>query len=498
MAKEFTLPAFGIVPAVSTSKKLPKRTEALLIPVFEGEDEVVLAASGLFDKKTELEVFQALVAVGATGAAEEITKVPAPKATGVDVIVAVGLGDADEVTETAVRRAAGVAARSLTGIERAATTLGAFGVQAAVEGFVLGAYTYRGLRTEKLTPRKTPVGEVVFVNADKTEVAQALISAEAVALARDLVNTASSHLYPETYAEFAATSAKREGINVEVLDHAALAKAGFGGILAVGEGSARPPRLVRLTYRAKKASKHVALVGKGVTFDTGGISIKPAANMDHMIMDMGGSAAVLAAIIAAARLKLPVNVTATIPLAENMPGGGAYRPGDVITHYGGTTCEIMNTDAEGRLILADAIARACEDDPDYLIEAATLTGAQLVALGTRTTGVMGSDELRDRIAALGREVDEPTWAMPIPEETAASLKSPVADLRNLPNHRNAGMLAAGYFLEQFVADGVEWAHLDIAGPAFNAESAHGFTPARGTGAPVRTLIAALRDIAEKG
>lgn len=498
MAKEFTLPAYGIVPTVSASKKLPKRTEALIVPVFEGEEDLVLAASGLFTEAVELELLKTLTALGATGAAEEITKVPAPAATNLDLIVAVGLGNADEVTDTVVRRAAGVAVRELKGVHKAATTLGTFGVQAAVEGAILGAYTYRGLRTAELPERKTPVAELVFVGADKAAVERARITAAAVALARDLVNTASSHLYPETYATLTAGLAKRAGLQVEVLDEAALAKAGYGGILAVGGGSTRQPRLVRLTYRAKKAAKHVALVGKGVTFDTGGISIKPSANMDHMISDMGGSAAVIATIIAAAQLQLNVNVTATVPMAENMPGGGAYRPGDVITHYGGTTCEVLNTDAEGRLILADAIARACEDNPDYLIEVSTLTGAQLVALGTRTTGVLGSDTFRDRVAELGRSVDEPAWAMPIPEEIASSaLKSPVADLRNIAAHRFAGMLVAGHFLSEFVADDVEWAHMDVAGPAFNTESGYGFTPARGTGAPVRTLLAALQDVSDQ-
>jgi probable cytosol aminopeptidase len=239
----------------------------------------------------------------------------------------------------------------------------------------------------------------------------------------------------------------------------------------------------------------VALVGKGITFDTGGVSIKPAANMDQMISDMGGSAAVLATIIAAARLKLNVKVTATIPMAENMPGGNSYRPGDVITHYGGTTSEILNTDAEGRLILADAIARASEDNPDYLIETATLTGAQMVALGLRTAGVMGSDAFRDRVAETGRSVGEQAWAMPIPEEMSTAMSSPVADLRNADPSRWGGMLSAGYYLGNFVGEGIEWVHIDIAGPSFNTGGAHGYTPARATGAPVRTLIAVLEGIA---
>ena len=285
--------------------------------------------------------------------------------------------------------------------------------------------------------------------------------------------------------------------SVATLLTGAAAEQGFGGIVAVGQGSTRGPRLIRISYTPEQLddAPTVALVGKGVTFDTGGVSIKPAANMDQMISDMGGSAAVLATIIAAARLKLNVKVTATIPMAENMPGGNSYRPGDVITHYGGTTSEILNTDAEGRLILADAIARASEDNPDYLIETATLTGAQMVALGLRTAGVMGSDAFRDRVAETGRSVGEQAWAMPIPEEMSTAMSSPVADLRNADPSRWGGMLSAGYYLGNFVGEGIEWVHIDIAGPSFNTGGAHGYTPARATGAPVRTLIAVLEGIA---
>ena len=361
----------------------------------------------------------------------------------------------------------------------------------------LGAYTYRGLKTADVPEDQQPVQKVVFLGKDQALFDAAVITAEAVAFARDLVNAPSSHLFPESYAAIATSAAEDNGLTVEVLDDAALAEQGFGGIVAVGQGSTRGPRLVRISYTPEQLddAPTVALVGKGVTFDTGGVSIKPAANMDQMISDMGGSAAVLATIIAAARLKLNVKVTATIPMAENMPGGNSYRPGDVITHYGGTTSEILNTDAEGRLILADAIARASEDNPDYLIETATLTGAQMVALGLRTAGVMGSDAFRDRVAETGRSVGEQAWAMPIPEEMSTAMSSPVADLRNADPSRWGGMLSAGYYLGNFVGEGIEWVHIDIAGPSFNTGGAHGYTPARATGAPVRTLIAVLEGIA---
>ncbi|WP_315158418.1 leucyl aminopeptidase [Corynebacterium durum] len=490
MSSEFSLPHRGVVPELSLSAEMPQDAEALVVPVFQGEDGLDLPESEFFDGAT---VRAALDMLGATGAAEEVTKVPA--STG--PIVAVGVGKRDDVDAEKLRRAAGVAARSLTGLKVVATTLGELGLAAAVEGIALGAYTYRGLKTADVPEDQQPVQKVVFLGKDQALFDAAVITAEAVAFARDLVNAPSSHLFPESYAAIATSAAEDNGLTVEVLDDAALAEQGFGGIVAVGQGSTRGPRLVRISYAPEQLddAPTVALVGKGITFDTGGVSIKPAANMDQMISDMGGSAAVLATIIAAARLKLNVKVTATIPMAENMPGGNSYRPGDVITHYGGTTSEILNTDAEGRLILADAIARASEDNPDYLIETATLTGAQMVALGLRTAGVMGSDAFRDRVAETGRSVGEQAWAMPIPEEMSTSMSSPVADLRNADPSRWGGMLSAGYYLGNFVGEGIEWVHIDIAGPSFNTGGAHGYTPARATGAPVRTLIAVLEGIA---
>lgn len=490
MSSEFSLPHRGVVPELSLSAEMPQDAEALVVPVFQGEDGLDLPESEFFDGAT---VRAALDMLGATGAAEEVTKVPA--STG--PIVAVGVGKRDDMDAEKLRRAAGVAARSLTGLKVVATTLGELGLAAAVEGIALGAYTYRGLKTADVPEDQQPVKKVVFLGKDQALFDAAVITAEAVAFARDLVNAPSSHLFPESYAAIATSAAEDNGLTVEVLDDAALAEQGFGGIVAVGQGSTRGPRLVRISYAPEQLddAPTVALVGKGVTFDTGGVSIKPAANMDQMISDMGGSAAVLATIIAAARLKLNVKVTATIPMAENMPGGNSYRPGDVITHYGGTTSEILNTDAEGRLILADAIARASEDNPDYLIETATLTGAQMVALGLRTAGVMGSDAFRDRVAETGRSVGEQAWAMPIPEEMSTSMSSPVADLRNADPSRWGGMLSAGYYLGNFVGEGIEWVHIDIAGPSFNTGGAHGYTPARATGAPVRTLIAVLEGIA---
>jgi leucyl aminopeptidase len=294
------------------------------------------------------------------------------------------------------------------------------------------------------------------------------------------------------------------GLEVEILDDKALQKGGYGGVVGVGQGSSRPPRLVRLIHRGAllskkpKQAKKVALVGKGITFDTGGISIKPAASMHYMTSDMGGAAAVIATVALAAQLELPIDVIATVPMAENMPSSTAQRPGDVLTQYGGTTVEVLNTDAEGRLVLADAIVRACEDKPDYLIETSTLTGAQTVALGARIPGVMGSEAFRDRVAEISQRAGENGWPMPLPDELKDDLKSTVADLANVSGQRFAGMLVAGVFLREFVAEGVAWAHIDVAGPAYNTGSPWGYTPKGATGVPARTMFAVLEDIVNNG
>jgi leucyl aminopeptidase len=332
----------------------------------------------------------------------------------------------------------------------------------------------------------------------KQDLARAAVTAESVAAARDLVNTPPNDLYPASFADRAVTMAQAAGLRTEVLDEKALRREGYGGILGVGGGSSRPPRLVRLHYAPAAPKAKVALVGKGITFDTGGISIKPAAKMEEMTMDMAGAAAVVVTTVLAARLELPVEVIATVPMAENMPSATAYRPGDVLTMYGGTTVEVLNTDAEGRLILADALVRAAQDTPDYLIDTATLTGAQIVALGNRTPGIMGTPEFRDRVTTISQQVGENGWAMPLPEHLRSDLDSKLADIANVASHRWGGMLAAGVFLSEFVPEGLPWAHLDIAGPAYNTGSPWGYTGKGGTGVPVRTLAAVLTDIAERG
>ena len=495
-------------PAVTVATSLPSRGTAkavLIVPVVSsGEEDQPGAAlvESFLPAEAIAEIEAGLRALNAKGGTDQVHRLVVPSLP-VACVLTVGLGKPrDEWPADVIRRAAGAAGRALNGAQAVITTLSELDLAAAVEGLILGSYRFTAFRTDKTAPKDPGLEKITLLSTAgnaKTRAAHAAAVAAAVATARDLVNTPPSHLFPAEFAQRAKALGELVGLEVEVLDDKALQKAGYGGVIGVGKGSSRPPRLVRLTHRSgKKNAKKVALVGKGITFDTGGISIKPAASMHYMTSDMGGAAAVIATVALAAQLKLPVDVIATVPMAENMPSSTAQRPGDVLTQYGGTTVEVLNTDAEGRLILADAIVRACEDNPDYLIETSTLTGAQTVALGSRTPGVMGSDEFRDRVAAISQQVGENGWPMPLPDELKDDLKSTVADLANVSGQRFAGMLVAGVYLREFVADGVAWAHIDVAGPAYNTGSPWGYTPKGGTGVPTRTMFAVLEDIAENG
>jgi leucyl aminopeptidase len=502
-------------PAVAVASSLPSRgagSAVLIVPVISSGDEdrpgaAVVAAEPFLSAEAITEIEAGLRALTATGASEQVNRLVV-KSLPVASVLTIGLGKRrDEWPADVIRRAAGAAARALGGAEAVVTTLAALDLEAAVEGLILGSYRFTEFRTDKTAPKDPGLRKITVLSTAKdakARAAHAAAVATAVATARDLVNTPPSHLFPDEFAKRAKALGESVGLEVEVLDDKALQKQGYGGVIGVGKGSSRPPRLVRLTYHGSRQAKNpkrarkVALVGKGITFDTGGISIKPAASMHYMTSDRGGAAAVIATVALAAQRQLPIDVTATVPMAENMPSSTAQRPGDVLTQYGGTTVEVLNTDAEGRLILADAIARACEDNPDYLIETSTLTGAQTVALGSRTPGVMGSDEFRDRVAAISQRVGENGWAMPLPDELKDDLKSTVADLANVSGQRFAGMLVAGVFLREFVADGVNWAHIDVAGPAYNTGSPWGYTPKGGTGVPTRTMFAVLEDIAANG
>ncbi len=451
---------------------------------------------------------ESLDALGATGKTGEVVRIPGAGVFAAPLVVAVGLGK-DPVTPEGLRRAAGAATRALAGSRRAAFGLPVEGpaeLEAVAEGIILGGYGFTSFRADSMTGRKAELRTASIVVEDakdgaaKAALRRAQTVAEAVNLARDLVNTPSSALGPAELAQAAVDAAAGLPLQVEVLEEEQLREGGYGGLVGVGQGSHRGPRLVRMAYRPEGAGAHLALVGKGITFDTGGISIKPSLNMHHMKGDMAGAAAVIAATAAIARLGLPVAVTGYAAVAENMPGGGAQRPGDVITIYGGKTVEVLDTDAEGRLVLADALVRAQQDAPDVLVDIATLTGAQTIALGSRTTGIMSNDdELREAVHDAASRAGETTWPMPQPEELRPNFDSLVADIANIPTvaRREGGMLAASVFLREFVRDGQRWAHLDIAGPASNEGAAYGYNAKGATGVGVRTFVQLAEDLADE-
>lgn len=470
---------------------LPEETTtgrpALLVAVTAGDDGPELL--GPPRSPAAIAALDALAAaLGVTGKRDEVLRGPGA-ALGHDVVVFTGLGAARPSVES-LRQAAGAATRTLQGVAELDVALPADQpelVGAVAEGLALGAYRFERYRTDApaaarariLTPLAAEAGAAAAL-------ARGNILAAAVNATRDLVNTAPVDLYPESFAALASQRAAAAGLSVTVLDEAELAAGGYGGLIAVGKGSARPPRLVKLEYRPEESRGHVALVGKGITFDSGGLSLKPAKGMDEMKSDMAGAAAVLSTLVAAAELGLDVRVTGWLALAENMPSGSATRPSDVITIRGGTTVEVLNTDAEGRLVLADALVAAAEENPDVIVDIATLTGAQAVALGNRVSAVMGDDDTRSDLVAAADAAGEQFWPMPLPEELAESMKTPMADIANM-GERHGGMLVAGLFLRSFVPDR-RWAHLDIAGPAFNAAAPWGYTPKGGTGVGVRTLV----------
>ena len=492
--------------SLSTSESAPGTAEAdvLVIGVIQTPDGPSAApgADGV-DEALGSTLADALTALGATGELEELVKVPGGGKLPASVILATGLGAAPEdgaaFDTERLRRAAGAALRDLTGnklpvrdkgegktVALALPAAAPAEAEAVATGALLGGYSFRRYRA---TPAPDIAVTLLTGDDNAAAVHRGQVIAAAVNLARDLINTAPRDLPPAVLAAEAERVAADKGIAVQVLDEAELKAGGYGGITAVGQGSTRPPRLARLEYTHPEATKTVVFVGKGITFDSGGLSLKPPKSMETMKCDMSGAAATLAATAAIAELGLPVNVVGYMCMAENMPGGAAQRPSDIITIYGGKTVEVLNTDAEGRLVMADGLARSGADNPDLVIDIATLTGAATVALGRRTAGVMGSSEpVAAEVAAVMREAGEPAWAMPLPEELRKGLDSSVADLANVSGDRNGGMLVAGLFLREFVPEGVAWAHLDIAGPAFNEASAYGYTPKGGTGAAVRALV----------
>jgi len=501
--------------SLSTSESAPETAEAdiLVIGVVKTPAGPA-AAPGLAGMDDALggTLAGSLAALGATGELEEISKIPGGGKLPAALVLAVGLGSAPDAGGSfdaeRLRRAAGAALRASAAkktpgaadddppakaVTIALPALTPGEAEAVTAGALLGAYSFRKYRP-------TPAGDLAVTvltgEGNAEAVRRGQVTAKAVNLVRDLVNTSPLDLPPAALADAAERVAAEAGISAEVLDETALRDGGYGGLTGVGQGSSRPPRLIRLSYTHPDATQTVAFIGKGITFDSGGLSLKPPKSMETMKCDMSGAAAVLAATAAVADLALPVNVVAYLCAAENMPGGGAQRPSDVIRIYGGKTVEVLNTDAEGRLVLADGIARSAEDNPVLIVDVATLTGAATVALGERTTGVMGSsDAVAAEVAEIMRQAGEPAWAMPFPEELRKGLDSTVADMTNVASGRAGGMLTAGLFLREFVPAGVAWAHLDIAGPAFNEGAPFGYTPKGGTGSAARALIAIAAETA---
>ncbi|MGW7408966.1 leucyl aminopeptidase [Streptomyces sp. NPDC054833] len=489
---------------LSTAAAPGLRADAIVIGVAKGaKGPVVAPGAEAVDKAYDGRLADVLDTLGAAGAEGELTKLPSPAGFKAPLVVAVGLGaepekDASYGAET-LRRAAGVAARALAGTKKAAFALpvaDADAVGAVGEGVLLGAYSFDAYKENGKDAKsgRSPLAEASLLGgkprdaAHKAALARATAVSEELNRARDLINMPPNDLNPAQFAAIAQTAAKEHGLKVQVLDEKALAKGGYGGILGVGGGSAAAPRLVKLSYTNSKANKHLAFVGKGITYDSGGISLKPAGHNETMKCDMSGAAAVFAAVVAAARLGLEVNVTGWLALAENMPSGAAVRPGDVLRMYSGKTVEVLNTDAEGRLVLADALWAASAEKPDAIVDVATLTGAMVLALGNRTMGVMANDDaFRSTVHETAEQVGEPSWPMPLPEHLRKGMDSPTADIANM-GERAGGGLVAGLFLREFVGEGITWAHLDIAGPAFNEQGPFGYTPKGGTGSAVRTLV----------
>ncbi len=446
--------------------------DALVVPVFSGRERhrLPLAISKVARQVMDEEDFKA----------DYLEVVPLHHPNGVKGtrwMVLVGLGDEEKVTLNKIRKAVGTAARvclkkkwkSIGILSPSTSTLDHDAVQVAVaEGLLLSNYDFVTFKGEKAEPKQFSSVEI-FTNGDDTRKSRRklpMIEAGAAAChrVRDLANTPAGDLYPEVFAEIAVKLAKQHKIHCEVMDVPALEKGGFRSVLAVGQGSTRPPRVLNMEYKPKeKPKKHIILVGKGVCFDSGGLSIKDASNMETMKDDMTGAAIVLATMVACAQLEAPVQVTGLMGLVENMVSGNSYKPGDVIRTRSGKTVEVLNTDAEGRLVLADLLHYATELGADHIVDLATLTGAALVAMGDAVSAVMGTDQkLVDRLLDAGSAAGEHLWQLPLVEEYSELLKSPLADLKNITGSRWGGTITAGLFLREFTGE-ASWAHLDLSG-----------------------------------
>ncbi len=475
------------------------RADVLVLPVFEGPE----AGPGVKDVKG-VDLLGVYAAAKLKGKKGENLLVPnvGNGALAARSVLLLGLGKKAKATTDTLRRAIGKAAPQLVKQQTVATTLPqAAGripedaVQATVEGLLLGSYRFDRYKSGKREngPEKPALSSVTVLGSArwdrrkaKAAIDRAVIVSDAVAWARDLVNTPALDCTPDHIAKEAQKMAKEVGLEVKVWGKTELEKGGFGGILGVGQGSVNPPRLIELKYKGAGNAQPIAITGKGISFDSGGLSIKDAKNMETMKDDMAGGAAMLGVMKAIARLKPRVNVVAAIPSSENLPSGSSIRPGDILRHRGGKTSEVLNTDAEGRLVLADALAYLAESKPRVIVDAATLTGACMVALGSELYGVIGNDPalVRDLLAA-GRATGEPGWELPLWEGYKSQIESNLADVQNIGD-RWGGAITAGLFLAEFVGD-TKWAHLDIAGTAF-ADKAGDYWPKGATGSPIRAVV----------
>jgi leucyl aminopeptidase len=491
--------------AYSTDAPVSVRADVLALPVFEGPEP----GPGVRDVK-ETNLLSLYTDARLKGKKGEALLIPNTGGLGVaaKAVLLVGTGKRREASPDAARRALGRVASQLAGRRTVATTFPQVAgraaeeaVQASVEGILLGSYRFDRYKSGKDEdrPEKPALRAVTLLGSPRWNgravtrgveeaIGRGEVVSEAVAFTRDLVNTPAGDLAPADLADRAAEMAKGLRLDCKIWTEAELERGRFGGILGVGRGSANPPRLIELRYRGAPAGQApIALTGKGITFDSGGLSLKDPAQMEWMKCDMAGAASILGAMMAIARLKPKVNVIAAIPSSENMPGGTAVHPGDVLRHRGGKTSEVVNTDAEGRLVLADALAYLAERKPRVIIDTATLTGACMIALGRDIYGVFGNDRglVRDILAA-GEAAGEPGWELPLYADYRNLIKSTIADVRNTGKDRWGGAITAALFLAEFVGD-TPWAHLDVAGPAF-PEKAGDYWPNGATGIPVRTLV----------
>ena len=497
MTREF-LPAgtAGVIEACPAAAPASLDAEAVVLFLAEGGVDTGMAAAvdaalgGLLRR---------LASAGElTGRRYEAVSLLAPSGLATAHLLVMGLGRLEELDAGVLARAAAAAARQLAGRPRgrvvflAEPTWTSFLVEQAVAGAATGMVGQDLYRAE---PKRTRFATTQWMAAEPAAVARGAVIGDGVNLARRLVNTSPDHLYPESFAEEAAAIAGRTGLEIEIWDEERLRRERCDALLAVARGSARQPRLVLLRYRGRPRSSgdqpDLALVGKGVTFDSGGLSLKPSEAMMGMKMDMAGGASVLGAIATIAALKLPVDVVAGIGLVENMTGPAAYKLGDVITARSGTTIEIHNTDAEGRVVLADVLDVVRGLAPRRMIDLATLTGACMVALGNDVAGLFTNDQACcDALAAAARSVGEPVWQLPMYPDYGEQIKSDVADIKNVGEGRLGGAITAAKFLERFVGD-TPWTHVDIAGPAF-AEKPRPWTDGGGTGVMVRPLVELAR------